>query len=138
MYLLLFYSRFLHEVDEFSEENKMNLLNLGTIFGSHFLRPETNDPRVLMDCNYVSTNFVRAIVANHEELFPLTNDEHAPKRLSIVFQAGNTPPWLQKSNQSSSSKMAQHSLYQPKSRSISFRQRQNSAPTDHKRKCEWQ
>ena len=115
----------------------MNCVNLGTIFGPNLLCPKTEDPHILMDCNNVSTNFVRVIVMNHCELFPLTNDEHAPKRLSIVFQPGTTPPWLQLSDTTEHlSDMAKRSFYQPKSRSISFRLRQNSTPSDHKGKCE--
>lgn len=32
--------RFLSEIKEYSEENKMTALNLATIFGPHFLRPQ--------------------------------------------------------------------------------------------------
>ena len=114
----------------------MNSLNLGTIFGPHLLRPDTEDPQVLMECNSVSTNFVRAMVAHHLDLFPPTGDEHAPKRLSVVFQAGTVPPWLQMSDQPSKMEQ-QRSLYQAESkgRSLSFRPRQNSAPLDHKGRC---
>ena len=35
-------SRFLHEVQEYSEQNKMNIVNLGTIFGPHLLRPNVS------------------------------------------------------------------------------------------------
>ena len=37
-------SRFLCEVNEYSEENKMNTVNLGTIFGPHLLRPDVSIP----------------------------------------------------------------------------------------------
>lgn len=133
--LLTLCSRFLHEIDQYSEENKMNSMNLGTIFGPHLLRPQTNDPHILMECNNVSTNFVRALLAHQSELFPLTNDERAPKRLSIVFQPDVIPPWLKGADSTPSSKVAQRSLYQPKNRYISFRPRQNSAPPSHKGKC---
>lgn len=122
-------------MDECSQDNKMNCLNLGTIFGPHLLRPGTNDPHILMECNNVSTNFVQALLLNLNELFPLTNDERVPKRLSIVFQPDVIPPWLRQSEPVTSSKVAQRSLYQPKSRYISFRPRQNSAPPSHKGKC---
>lgn len=134
--LVLFCSRFLHEVDANSETNKMNSMNLGTIFGPHLLRPETDDPQALMDCNSVSTNFVRALIQNLQEFFPLKIDERAPKRLSIVFQPGVTPPWIQQADDSATPMMAQRSFYQPKGRYISFRPRQNSAPPSHKGKCE--
>jgi hypothetical protein len=130
--LLISYSRFLQEVDQYSEENKMNYVNLGTIFGPHLLRPQTDDPHILMDSNSVSANFVRVLLVNLNELFPLTNDERAPKRLSVVFQPDVIPPWLKEPD---TPKVAQRSLYQPKNRYISFRPRQNSAPPSHKGKC---
>lgn len=112
----------------------MNSMNLGTIFGPHLLRPQTNDPHVLMECNNVSANFVQVLLLSLNDLFPLTNDERAPKRLSVVFQPDVIPPWL-KEPQPATSKVPQRSLYQPKSRYISFRPRQNSAPPSHKGKC---
>ena len=130
-----FVSRFLYEVDQFSDDNKMNCMNLGTIFGPHLLRPQTEDPHVLMECNNVSTSFVRVLITQLQQLFPITNDERAPKRLSVVFQPDVIPPWLNQSDSSSSSKMPQRSLYQQKGRHISFRPRQNSAPPSHKGKC---
>lgn len=133
-----FYSRFLHEVEQFSEENKMNCVNLGTIFGPHLLRPKTDDPHLLMECNSVSTNFVRALITHLQDFFPLTLDERAPKRLSIVFPPDEVPPWLKQSAESALSphKLDQRSLYQAKGRH-KFRPRQNSAPpTNNKGKCE--
>lgn len=129
-------SRFLQEVDLHSEENKMNSMNLGTIFGPHLLRPQTNDPHVLMECNNISTDFLRALLMNLNELFPLTNDERAPKRLSIVFQPDVIPPWL-KQPAAAAALPVKRSLYQPKSRYISFRPRQNSAPPTPKGKCRY-
>ena len=130
-------SRFLHEVEQCSEENKMNCVNLGTIFGPHLLRPQTEDPHILMECNSVSTNFVRALITYLQELFPPTLDERAPKRLSIVFQPDDVPPWLKQSTESplSPHKLDQRSLYQAKGRH-KFRPRQNSAPPSNKGICE--
>lgn len=130
-------SRFLNEVEQCSEENKMNCMNLGTIFGSHLLRPQTEDPHILMEHNSVSTNFVRALITQLQEFFPPTLDERAPKRLSIVFQPDEVPPWLKQSADSALSphKLDQRSLYQAKGRH-KFRPRQNSAPPSNKGKCE--
>lgn len=128
-------SRFLHQVDQNSEENKMNYMNLGTIFGPHLLRPRTSDPHILMDSNNVSSNFVGVLLMNLHELFPLTSDERVPKRLSVVFQPDVVPPWLKQTDSDYPSKVAQRSLYQPKNRYISFRPRQNSAPASQKGKC---
>ena len=114
----------------------MNCLNLGTIFGPHLLRPQTEDPQVLMEYNSVSTNFVRALVTHLQDFFPQTLDERIPKRLSIVFQPDDMPPWLKQSDEDSaisSHNLGPRSLYQPKGRSR-FRPRQNSAPPSNKGK----
>ena len=147
-------SRFLCEVNEYSEENKMNTVNLGTIFGPHLLRPnvsippfswchsqysyspQTDDPHVLMECNNSSTDFVRHLLTNKFDLFPLTADERPPNRLSVVVPAGEVAPWI---DAPKAIKVQQRSLYTPhsKSRRAGFRPRQNSAPPEHqKRKCE--
>lgn len=147
-------SRFLCEVNEYSEENKMNTVNLGTIFGPHLLRPnvsippsldapsqyscspQTDDPHVLMECNNTSTDFVRYLLTNKLDLFPLTADERPPNRLSVVVPAGEVAPWI---DAPKAIKVHQRSLYTPnsKSRRTGFRPRQNSAPPEHqKRKCE--
>lgn len=133
MFIVL-YSRFLQEVADYSEENKMNCMNLGTIFGPHLLQPQTNDPHILMECNNVSTDFVRALLLNLNEFFPLTNDERTPKRLSVVFQPDVIPPWL-RDPEPTTPMVVKRSLYQPKNRYITFRPRQNSAPPSNKGKC---
>lgn len=111
----------------------MNTLNLGTIFGPHLLRPHTDDPHVLIECNNVSTNFVRAIIQNNQDLFPLTTDEDTPKRLSIVFQPGSVLPW-EMDSPNPEPKLVQHSFYHPKNSHL--RERQNSAPPARKKKSE--
>lgn len=125
--LLKYLSRFLHEVQEHSDTNKMNCVNLGTIFGPNFLRPRTNNPQVLMECNNVSTDFVTIIITIHEEFFPFTPDERPPKRLSIILPSDDIPiVWHE-------SKLVSRSLYDSKpgkSKSgEAHRPRQNSAPT---------
>ncbi len=112
----------------------MNCMNLGTIFGPNMLRPQTEDPHILMECNSVSTNFVRALITYLQDFFPPTLDERAPKRLSIVFQPDEVPPWSADSALPPH-KLDQRSLYQAKGRH-KFRPRQNSAPPTNKGKCE--
>ena len=124
-------SRFLHEVVECSSQNKMNIMNLGTVLGPHLLSPQTNDPMILMECNSISTDFVRAMVTNHSSLFPPTNDESTPRRLSVVFQPENMPPWLQVDQDAEKLYRlgGQRSLYRPPKDTIEqFKHRQNTLP----------
>lgn len=123
--------RFLDEVQEHADHNKMNSMNLGTIFGPHFLSPKTEDPQVLMECNNISADFVRLVIARHQEFFPVTSDERPAKRLSVVYHTDATiPSWPD-------NKLTAHSFYhaKPNVRQTSlFRSRQNSAPPDPKGK----
>ena len=119
-------------MEKHSDENKMNVMNLGTIFGPHLLSPQTDDPQYLMECNAVSTNFVRAMLAQLSLFFPPASDEVAPRRLSVVFQPSNPPPWVKAPNSRENSVGVQRSLYQPKVHLMKYRDRQNTAPSSHK------
>jgi hypothetical protein len=77
--------KFLHEVQECSEDNKMTALNLATIFGPNFLRPQTADVRLLMECNTTCTDFVCIAIQQQWRLFPFTTDEKPPKRLRCII-----------------------------------------------------
>lgn len=47
---LKFYpSRFLDEVQSHSNENKMSVQNLATVFGPNILRPRVEDPVTMME-----------------------------------------------------------------------------------------
>lgn len=139
----------------------MTALNLATIFGPHFLRPQvsiamplirysyrdwlqTEDVRLLMECNTTSTDFVCIAIQQHTRLFPNTADEKPPKRLrcsplahgaymllsqslycSIALSAEETPVcWPD------SARFVQRSLYDPQDNSPpkSGRLRMGSAP----------
>ena len=87
-----------------------------------------------MECNNVSTDFVRHLLVNLSDFFPLTTDERPPNRLSVVVPAGEVAPWI---DAPKAIKIQQRSLYgNAKTRRAVFRPRQNSAPPEHqKNKC---
>ena len=93
--------------------------------------PQTEDPHVLMECNDTSTDFVRCLLMKLSEFFPLTTDERPPNRLSVVIPPGEVAPWI---DAPKAIKVQQRSLYAGKSKGISFRARQNSAPPEHHKK----
>jgi hypothetical protein len=100
--------KFLHEVQECSEDNKMTALNLATIFGPNFLRPQTADVRLLMECNTTCTDFVCIAIQQQWRLFPFTTDEKPPKRLSIVISSDDlSARWPD------GGRLVQRSLYSP-------------------------
>jgi len=119
--VLKYLSRFLNEVQTHSDTNKMPSLNLATVFGPNLLRPQTNDPQTLMECNNVCTDFVCILIDRHEDFFPITADERPPKRLSVIVPPDDLV-WHD-------NKLATRSIYAPKSpKHEPYRPRQNSAP----------
>lgn len=47
--LVPYNSRFLDEVQSHSNENKMSVQNLATVFGPNILRPRVEDPVTMME-----------------------------------------------------------------------------------------
>lgn len=82
--LLKYICRFLYTVSEHSEKNKMNCVNLATVFSPNIMSSKSKDPQHLIESSNVSANFVRVLIRWQQDLFPLTADEKPPKRLSIV------------------------------------------------------
>jgi hypothetical protein len=124
--VLKYLVRFLSQVHDHSEENKMNALNLATIFGPNILRPQTADPQLLMECNTTCTDFVCIAITQHQKLFPCTSDEKPPKRLSIVLSVDDLSScWAD------GGRLVQRSLYNPQDGSpkhSTSRARRGSAP----------
>ena len=87
---------------------------------------------MLMECNDISTDFVRFLLTKLSEFFPLTTDERPPNRLSVVIPPGEVAPWI---DAPKALKVQQRSMYTAKSKGKSFRPRQNSAPPEHQKKC---
>lgn len=87
--LLKYITRLLHEVRMNSEMNKMTASNLGTVFGPNLLRPESEDPLIMMECAAVLTTFVVVLIENQETLFPVNDDEKPPIRLSVIDVPAN-------------------------------------------------
>jgi hypothetical protein len=82
--LLKYLCRFLSQIAEYSDKNKMTIGNLATVFGPNIMRPEFPKAENLIESSNASANFIGAIIRLQKELFPYTADDRPPKRLSIV------------------------------------------------------
>lgn len=73
--LLMYLCRFLFEVQEHSEENKMGVRNLAMVFGPNILRSGSEDPQVMMESTNLVTELISILIRKHELFFPETEDE---------------------------------------------------------------
>ncbi|XP_078369096.1 rho GTPase-activating protein 24-like isoform X1 [Oculina patagonica] len=81
-YILLAYlCRFLFEVQEHCQQNKMNVRNLAMVFGPNILRSGSEDPRVMMESTNLVTELISILIRKHELFFPESDDEelHPPR-----------------------------------------------------------
>lgn len=73
--LLMYLCRFLFEVQEHSQENKMGVRNLAMVFGPNILRSGSEDPQVMMESTNLVTELISILIRKHELFFPETEDE---------------------------------------------------------------
>lgn len=98
-YILLAYlCRFLFEVQEHSEQSKMNARNLAMVFGPNILRSGSEDPQVMMESTNLVTELISILIRKHQLFFPETDDEDLqPPRQQpgsgdlIDFNAADSP-----------------------------------------------
>ncbi|XP_066936920.1 rho GTPase-activating protein 24-like isoform X1 [Clytia hemisphaerica] len=73
--LLKYLCRFLYELKEYHNETKMTVENLALVFGPNILRPQNEDPAMLLQCLSEANTTTVALINNQANLFPVTNDE---------------------------------------------------------------
>uniref|UniRef100_A0A3B4B9D8 Rho-GAP domain-containing protein n=1 Tax=Periophthalmus magnuspinnatus TaxID=409849 RepID=A0A3B4B9D8_9GOBI len=81
-------SRFLDEVQSHSNENKMSVQNLATVFGPNVLRPRMEDPVTMMESSQVQ-HLMTVLISEHSRLYQ--RDQPEPDAKTPV-QPQNTPP----------------------------------------------
>uniref|UniRef100_A0A3B3T812 Rho GTPase activating protein 22 n=1 Tax=Paramormyrops kingsleyae TaxID=1676925 RepID=A0A3B3T812_9TELE len=67
--LLKYICRFLHEVQSHSNENKMSVQNLATVFGPNILRPKVEDPVTIMEGTSLVQQLMTVLISEHERLY---------------------------------------------------------------------
>ncbi|XP_070621378.1 rho GTPase-activating protein 25 [Erythrolamprus reginae] len=68
--LLRYICQFLHEVQQSCDTNKMSVENLATVFGVNLIRPEMEDPVIIMRGTPQIQKVMMTMISDHERLFP--------------------------------------------------------------------
>ncbi|XP_051945719.1 rho GTPase-activating protein 22-like isoform X1 [Xyrauchen texanus] len=67
--LLKYICKFLDEVQSHSNENKMSVQNLATVFGPNILRPKVEDPVSMMEGTSQVQHLMTVLISEHELLY---------------------------------------------------------------------
>ncbi|NXD83983.1 RHG25 protein, partial [Halcyon senegalensis] len=101
--LLSYICRFLHEIQLNSSVNKMSVDNLATVIGVNLIRPQREDPAIIMRGTPQIQKVMTVMISDHADLFPLSkdvppsppapqNDKKAPvPRSSVGWDAAEDP-----------------------------------------------
>ncbi|NXS53765.1 RHG25 protein, partial [Brachypteracias leptosomus] len=101
--LLSYICRFLHEIQLNSSVNKMSVDNLATVIGVNLIRPQREDPAIIMRGTPQIQKVMTVMISDHAELFPPSkdvppsppapqNDKKAPiPRSSVGWDAAEDP-----------------------------------------------
>ncbi|MGH0153417.1 UNVERIFIED_CONTAM: hypothetical protein FKN15_025859 [Acipenser sinensis] len=73
--LLKYICKFLDEVQSHSNENKMSVQNLATVFGPNILRPKFEDPVTIMEGTSLVQHLMTVLISEHERLLIGTETE---------------------------------------------------------------
>ncbi|CAG09375.1 unnamed protein product, partial [Tetraodon nigroviridis] len=103
--LLKYICKFLYEVQSHSDDNKMSVQNLATVFGPNILRPRVEDPVTMMEGSSQVQHLMTVLISEHEGLYrdgePQSNTRLPPQQSSgqrskaeWLPQEAGTPPSL--------------------------------------------
>ncbi|XP_053292223.1 rho GTPase-activating protein 22 isoform X1 [Pleuronectes platessa] len=88
--LLKYICRFLDEVQSHSNENKMSVQNLATVFGPNILRPRVEDPVTMMEGSTQVQHLMTLLISEHSRLYqhdePETEIEIPPQQPQSLAQ----------------------------------------------------
>ncbi|XP_006630310.2 rho GTPase-activating protein 22 isoform X1 [Lepisosteus oculatus] len=84
--LLKYICKFLDEVQSHSNENKMSVQNLATVFGPNILRPKMEDPVTIMEGTSLVQHLMTVLISEHERLYIGPDAEVLPGRLEVRAQ----------------------------------------------------
>ncbi|KAM9462702.1 rho GTPase-activating protein 22 isoform 2-T2 [Clarias gariepinus] len=83
--LLKYICKFLDEVQSHSIENKMSVQNLATVFGPNILRPNMEDPVVIMEGTSLVQHLMTVLISKHDQLYP--DQELEPPEVSMEVRS---------------------------------------------------
>lgn len=87
--LLQYICKFLDEVQSHSNENKMSVQNLATVFGPNVLRPRMEDPVSMMEGSSQVQHLMTVLISEHSRLYQRDQPETETK---IPSKAEHSPP----------------------------------------------
>ncbi|XP_008427942.1 rho GTPase-activating protein 22 isoform X1 [Poecilia reticulata] len=101
--LLKYICKFLDEVQLQSNDNKMSVQNLATVFGPNILRPRVEDPVTMMEGSSQVQHLMTILISEHSRLYPNEDSktevkslppQHELKRSKVewVSQEETNPP----------------------------------------------
>lgn len=85
-HLLKYICKFLDEVQSHSNENKMGVQNLATVFGPNILRPKMEDPVTIMEGTSLVQHLMTLLISKHDHLYIETDSETSQSQAEIRFQ----------------------------------------------------
>uniref|UniRef100_A0A8C2WK78 Rho GTPase-activating protein 24 n=1 Tax=Cyclopterus lumpus TaxID=8103 RepID=A0A8C2WK78_CYCLU len=77
--LLTYICKFLDEVQSHSNENKMSVQNLATVFGPNILRPRVEDPVTMMEGSSQVQHLMTVLISEHTRLYQREETETEAK-----------------------------------------------------------
>uniref|UniRef100_UPI0037E9B3F8 rho GTPase-activating protein 22 isoform X2 n=1 Tax=Semicossyphus pulcher TaxID=241346 RepID=UPI0037E9B3F8 len=99
--LLKYICKFLDEVQSHSNENKMSVQNLATVFGPNILRPRVEDPVTMMEGSSQVQHLMTVLISEHVQLYqreePETGTKTPPKQQQSIIQRARVE-WLSQEN----------------------------------------
>ncbi|KAK1905378.1 Rho GTPase-activating protein 22 [Dissostichus eleginoides] len=99
--LLTYICKFLDEVQSHSNENKMSVQNLATVFGPNILRPRVEDPVTMMEGSSQVQHLMTVLISEYTQLYqreqPETEAKIPPKPQQSPTQRGKAE-WLSQQN----------------------------------------
>ncbi|XP_027133007.1 rho GTPase-activating protein 22 isoform X3 [Larimichthys crocea] len=99
--LLKYICKFLDEVQSYSNENKMSVQNLATVFGPNILRPRVEDPVTMMEGSSQVQHLMTVLISEHAGLYqreePETEIKIPPQQQQNTIQRCKVE-WLSQEN----------------------------------------
>uniref|UniRef100_A0A673GXB3 Rho GTPase-activating protein 22-like n=1 Tax=Sinocyclocheilus rhinocerous TaxID=307959 RepID=A0A673GXB3_9TELE len=81
------FDRFLDEVQSHSNENKMGVQNLATVFGPNILRPKMEDPVAIMEGTSLVQHLMTLLISKHDRLYTEKDSETSQNQMEVKDQS---------------------------------------------------
>ncbi|XP_029305742.1 rho GTPase-activating protein 22 isoform X1 [Cottoperca gobio] len=120
--LLTYICKFLDEVQSHSNENKMSVQNLATVFGPNILRPRVEDPVTMMEGSSQVQHLMTVLISEHTQLYQREEPETEAK----------IPPKLQQMQRCKVEWLSQEDIEPPPSKTPKEEPQSSTPSTDSK------